>query len=173
MLHLSKMEFSELIKDEFIKWEPYTEVENLCIRFSSDEWHKIVSDVHSDNEWCNFIKENADFIRCYILKCHKDNRPIAFVYTLNEYIDKKVISIHGGGWNSPLLYYRGYVLILKTLLENGYKIRTYCSLNNHKVLRISKGIGYVVYKKTETEVHMWLSLYNLKRSKVFKYFYSK
>ena len=151
MLHLSKMEFSELIKDEFIKWEPYTEVENLCIRFSSDEWHKIVSDVHSDNEWCNFIKENADFIRCYILKCHKDNRPIAFVYTLN----------------------RGYVLILKTLLENGYKIRTYCSLNNHKVLRISKGIGYVVYKKTETEVHMWLSLYNLKRSKVFKYFYSK
>lgn len=159
------------ISDGIIKWEPYAGGDILCKRFSFDDWHKMVSDIHSDQEWEIFICEHNSFIHCFVLKRCIDNSPIAFVYTLKEYDDKKTISIHGGGWEDPILYYRGYILILKTLLESGYKIRTYCSRDNLKAIRLSKGIGYVIYKTDSSTVYMWLSLYNLKRSRVYKHFY--
>lgn len=160
-----------IIEDHIVRWEPYKKGDSLYTRFLSDEWYKAVADIHSDDEWYNFLSENNDFANCYILKRQKDNHSIAFLYILNEYDNNKIVSIHGGGWESPLLYYRGYVLFLKNILENGYKVRTYCSIDNKKVIRLSKGIGYRIYKRNTYYLYMWLSLSNLKNSKIYNHFY--
>ena len=159
------------VEDHLIRWEPYAQGEILCSRFSSDEWCHIVADIHSDKEWADFLTANPQFAYCYVLKRCFDNRPIAFVYILKEYDNERIISIHGGGWSNPILYCRGYALILQRILEKGYKVRTYCSVDNKRTLRLSKGLGYVVYKKTTQNVYMWLSLRNLKKSKMYKRFY--
>ena len=160
-----------IVEDQLIRWEPYTQGEILRDRFSSDDWYHIVADIHSDEEWNKFLIENHQFVYCYVLKRILDNQSIAFVYMLREYNNEKIISIHGGGWSSPLLYCRGYALILQSIFEKGYKIRTYCSIVNKRTLRLSKGMGYVAYKKTTQNVYLWLSLKNLIRSKIYQRFY--
>ena len=44
------MIFPNLIADDFVRWEPYAKEDILCKRFSPDEWHMIVADIHSDEE---------------------------------------------------------------------------------------------------------------------------
>ena len=160
------------VEDHLIRWELYAPGEMLCAKFSSDEWHHIVADIHSDKEWGDFLMTNPNFVYCYVLKRCFDNQSIAFIYILKEYDNERIISIHGGGWLSPVLYCRGYALILQSILEKGYKVRTYCSIDNKRSLRLSTGLGYVVYKKTPQTVYMWLSLRNLKRSRMYQRFYS-
>lgn len=78
---------------------------------------------------------------------------------------------HGGGWEKPLLYYRGYILMLQHLLEQGIKVRTYCSLSNIAAIRFDRSVGFVPYKYTDNEVFMWINTKRLKSSKLYKYFY--
>lgn len=163
----------DCIEDAIIRWNPYTKKEKICARFSSEEWHCIASDIHSDEEWGDFLMEYPDFVRCYVLKRKKDGHPIGFVYIMREYDDKNVLSIHGGGWENPLMHYRGYILMLKYLLEQGFKVRTYCQLSNSAAIRFDRSVGFIPYRYTEEKVYMWLSKYSLQRSKVYRHFYSK
>ena len=70
------------------------------------------------------------------------------------------------------MYYRGYVLMLKHLLDQGLKIRTYCQLSNQRAIRFSRSVGFVPYRYTEDEVFMWINDKRLKNSKLYKRFYS-
>ena len=79
--------FPDLIADDFVRWEPYAKEDILCKRFSPDEWHMIVADIHSDEEWADFLIENPDFVRCFVLKRCDDCHSIAFIYLLKEYDD--------------------------------------------------------------------------------------
>ena len=167
------MIFPDLIADDFVRWEPYAKEDILCKRFSPDEWHMIVADIQSDEEWADFLIENPDFVRCFVLKRCDDCHSIAFIYLLKEYDDERIISIHGGGWESPLMHYRGYILMLKALLDQGFKIRTYCQLSNSAAIRFDRSVGFIPYRYTEEKVYMWLSQYSLQRSKVYKHIYSR
>lgn len=161
------------LTDDIVKWEPCTEKDVLCARFSLDEWHHIVTDIHSDEEWYEFLQENPNFVRCFVLKRCDNNHPIAFIYLLKEYDDEQIISIHGGGWENPLMYYRGYVLMIKHLLYQGIKVRTYCQLSNPTAIRFDRSIGFIPYRYTEEEVFMWISTKRLENSKLYQRFYKK
>ena len=88
-----------------------------------------------------------------------------------EYNEEKIVSIHGGGWSKPLLYYRGYILMLKTLMERGYKVRTYCNHHNTSAIRFSRSVGFIPYRYTDTKVLMWISERTLKNTVLYKRFY--
>lgn len=162
------------VTDGIIKWEPYLKEEPLCIRFPYNEWHKIVSDIHSDSEWADFIEEYSDFITCYILRKCSDNCAIGFLYILNDNPNKHIVSIHGGGWNkslgSSLLYYRGYICMIEYLLQKGMKVRTTCLINNINALNFIKSVGFVIYKKEEKYYKFWINIKRLHQSKISKYF---
>ena len=158
------------IDDGVVKWVPYSRNEVVCERYPFDEWHKAVSDVNSDKEWADLL-EKSNFVKCYILKLCKNDESLAFIYTIQEDFEGTKISIHGGGWDKPLMYYRGYVLMLKCLLEQGLKIRTYCQLSNPRAIRFSRSVGFVPYRYTEDEVYMWISEKRLKSSKIYMRFY--
>jgi hypothetical protein len=167
------MTLSRIIADGIIKWEPCAENDVICARFSFDEWHRIVADIHSDEEWFEFLKENPDFVRCFVLKRCDDCHSIAFIYLLKEYDDERIISIHGGGWESPLMHYRGYILMIRHLLCQGYKVRTYCKLSNLAAIRFDRSVGFVPYRYTEEEVFMWITLRRLEKCKFYKRFYDE
>lgn len=158
------------IDDQTIKWVAYTKDEKICGRYSLDEWHRVVHDVDSDEEWANFLSEST-VVMCYILKLCSNDKSIAFVYTMQEDIDGKVISIHGGGWENPLMYYRGYILMIKHLLDKGLKVRTYCQLSNPSAIRFSRSVGFVPYRYSSEEVFMWINHRRLTSTKLYRRFY--
>jgi hypothetical protein len=160
-----------LLSDPFVKLVPYNREEKICERYSLEQWHCAVHDIDSDEEWANFLSESL-VVKCYVLKLCSSDKSIAFVYTMQEDMHGKVVSIHGGGWENPLMYYRGYVLMLKHLLAKGLKVRTYCQLSNPTAIRCSRSVGFVPYRYTEEEVFMWISAQRLTASKLYKRFYN-
>lgn len=165
------MRCEELIDSAFIKWKPYSNSDIICSRFPLDKWHQIAGDIDSDKEWEDFIFSHPNSVRCWVLKRDTNDMPIAFVYIYNEdYVWGKV-SIHGGGWESPVLCYIGYIMMLNYLLKRGVKVRTSCHLINSAAIRFSKSVGFVPYRYSEDEVFMWISEQRLKSSKIYKRFY--
>ena len=158
------------IEDNIIRWVPYSREERICSRFPLDDWHSAVHDIDSDEEWANFLEESL-IVKCYVLKLCSNDKSIAFVYTIQEDFAGKVLSIHGGGWENPLMYYRGYILMIKHLLDQGHKVRTYCQLSNAAAIRFDRSIGFVPYRYTEEEIFMWISRKRLENSKLYKRFY--
>lgn len=161
----------DVIGDSFVVWESYHKDINLCDRFSAEQWSNIAGDIKSDTEWAEFVGRYVNSVQCWVLKKRATNLPIAFVYIFNEEGYWEKVSIHGGGWESPLMYYRGYILMLQHLLELGIKVRTYCNLSNRAAIRFDTSVGFVPYKYTDKEVFMWINAKRLKSSKLYKYFY--
>ena len=162
----------QALSDGLIKWEPFSREEKICERFPLDVWHQIVHDVDSDEEWGNFL-EKSQFVKCYILRQCSNNESIAFIYTMQENFKGTIVSIHGGVWGSPLLHFRGYILMLKNLLEQDLKVRTYCNKSNSAAIRFDKSVGFVPYRYTEKEVFMWITEKRLKGTKLYKRYYTK
>lgn len=158
------------VSDLVVKWVPYCRDEKICKRYSLDDWHKAVHDIDSDEEWADFL-EQSYIVKCYVLKLCSNEKSIAFIYTIQEDFAGKKVSIHGGGWENPLMYYRGYVLMLKHLLNLGLKVRTYCQLSNPAAIRFSRSVGFVPYRYSTEEVFMWISTKTLMNSKLYKRFY--
>ena len=161
----------DVIEDSFVIWEPYHKDIHLCDRFSVEQWHQIAGDIKSDVEWAEFVGRYVNSVQCWVLKNRATNHPIAFVYLFNEEGYWEKVSIHGGGWEKPLLYFRGYILMLQHLLRQGIKVRTNCSLSNIAAIRFDRSVGFVPYKFTDNEVFMWINTKRLKSSKLYKYFY--
>ena len=161
----------DVIGDSFVIWESYHKDIHLCDRFSVEQWEQIAGDIKSDEEWAGFVERYVNSVKCWILKNRATDNPIAFVYLFNEEGDWQKVSIHGGAWGSPLLHFRGYILMLKYLLSQDIKVRTYCNTSNAVAIRFDKSVGFVPYRYTEDEVFMWISEKRLKNSKLYKRFY--
>ena len=156
--------------DGIVKWKAYSG-EKIRNRFSTDKWNNIAADISTNEEWEHFINSYPDFVKSYILEYVATSLDIAFVYLYFE--EPNVVSIHGGGWEKPLLYYRGYILMLRILTEKGYKVRTYCSLTNSSAIRFSRSVGFIPYRYTGSKILMWLSEKSLKRTILYKRFYTE
>jgi hypothetical protein len=164
------LKVNTIVGDKAIKWIAYTKEEIICKRFPLDQWHLAIHDIDSDKEWASFLSEST-FVKCYILKLCSNNKSIAFAYTIQEDVYGKDVSIHGGGWDNNLMYYRGFVLMVKYLLEQGLKIRTCCRLSNPRAIRFTRSVGFIPYRYTADEVFMWINEKKLKSSKIYKRIY--
>lgn len=159
--------------DNIIKWDNYNQ-EITCNKFSFEEWHKIVTDIDTEEDWKSFLVNYSDLVECYILKDVDCNDTIGFVYLYNESIPNRIVSIHGGGWEKSmrfsLLYYRGIIILIENLLNKGIKVRTSCLVDNGRALRFLKSVGFVIYRTSDTYVQMWINEKRLKNSTIYKRF---
>lgn len=161
----------DFVSDTIVKWEVYNQ-EKICANFSFDDWSLIASDIKDDEEWKVFVNENCRWLRCYVLRTCSNNKEIGFVYIYNESGNFDVVSIHGGGWGksivSTLFYYRGMILMLRQLLNEGLKIRTTISADNLPALRFMRSLGFVSYRNINKKVFLWINEKRLKNSAVYK-----
>ena len=166
---------SSIISDHYIRWEPYKYEDNIVSRFSTDEWHKIASDIYSEEELNSLLIKYPNKIQGFVLYDNQSSTPIALVYLLSESEKCKIVSFHGGGWGkSPrltLLYMRGTILLIEYLLREGFKVRTYCDRNNHNAYKFMHGLGFVRYRITEERIYQWVNLQRIHNSKVYKYIF--
>ena len=163
------MHQNSIISDGIIKWVPYCRDEKICVRFPFDDWHKVVRDIDSDEEWADFLQKSL-FVKCYVLKRCSNNESIAFLYTMEEDFTGKLISVHGGVWGSLLLHFRGYILMLEHLLKQDLKVRTYCNISNSAAIRFDRSVGFMPYRYTKDEVFMWINEKRLKSSAIYERF---
>lgn len=163
--------FNTSCEDGIVEWVDY-EQEAVCSKFSCDEWQLIASDIHSDEEWRQFVAEYCDLVECYILKLKSNGKSIAFVYLYRDPLSNNVISVHGGGWGKTmrlsLLYYRGLIVMLEHLLNLGFKVRTSCLIENKRAYRFLQSVGFVKYNSFEGYVYMWINEKRLKSSAIYK-----
>ena len=61
--------------------------------------------------------------------------------------------------------------MLKYLLEQGLKVRTYCNVSNSAAIRFVRSVGFVPYRYTKDEVFMWITENRLKGTELYKHFY--
>lgn len=168
---------SSIIDDDKTQWRIYDGEMPICSRFSIDVWHKMVSDIHSDEDWKQFLIEYPDLIRCYVLFLKKTRQPIAFTYIMVEDDCEKIVSFHGGGWDKSLfmslMFYRGMIALVTSLLNAGLKVRTACDLDNIRTYRFLKSAGFVCYRTTAERYLFWINISRLINSKAYKYFNNK
>lgn len=165
------------VSDSVIEWKPYKKGDDIVKRFSTEDWHKIASDVDSEEILQELFENHPDKIQGYVLYEVKNNTPIAFVYILKEYCRIKTVSYHGGGWGkSPrltLLYMRGTILLIERLLKEGFKVRTYCNKDNHNAYKFMQGLGFVRYRTTEERIYQWINLRRLYNSNIYNYIFKR
>lgn len=157
--------------NQILRWDLY-DGESLCSRFHVQEWNKMVSDIYSDAEWKKFLTEYNDVVKCYILRTNHDDKEIAFVYLYNESGSFDIVSIHGGGWNKSIglsiLYYRGLILMIETLLKQNVKVRTTCMSSNTRAYNFLRSVGFVKYSSVDDVICMWINEKRLMQSSIYK-----
>lgn len=160
-----------MLQDEIIKWEPYVKGEPVRNRFTLEEWNFIAADILSDDEWDDFIYNFPQYIKCYILKRLSNDDPIAMIYLFNEDNQWQTVSIHGGGWgNNSHLFYRGYILMIESLILHGVQVKTSCNINNLVAYRFSSSVGFTTYQVDDNNYYMEIHLEDLRSSKMYLHF---
>ena len=163
------MDFSfPLPSDSHVEWRKRTN-EPLMDFFKEADWLSIFSDVTSAEELEDFM--NMDCGQCFVAYNPVLNAPFGFIYVYVEDEQTKKVSIHGGGWlpNNAMLNYRAYILMIEALLQQGFKVRTACKLNNEKAFRFNKGIGFINHYTSKNYRYLWISEKSLHSSLVYRH----
>ena len=163
------MDFSfPLLSDNHVEWRKRTN-EPLMDFFKEAEWVSIFSDVTSAEELEDLM--NMDCGQCYVAYNPVSDTPFGFIYVYVEDEQTKKVSIHGGGWlpNHALLNYRAYILLIEALLQQGFKVRTSCRLDNMRAFRFNKGIGFVNHYTSKNYRYLWISEKRLHSSSVYRH----
>ncbi len=116
-------------------------------------------------------------MKCYVMYTCTDNKAIAFLYIYNEDKASNIVSIHGGGWGKSfhlsLLYYRGLILMIQYLWQQGFRVRTSCMVENKRAYRFLQSVGFVIYRSTDTYIYMWINEKRLKGNRMYKHLYTE
>lgn len=172
-LEIASMNFSfPLLSDNHVEWRIRTN-EPLMDFFKETDWLRIFSDVTNVEDLEDFM--NMDCGQCFVAYNPISNAPFGFVYVYVEDEQTKKVSIHGGGWlpNHALLNYRAYIMLIKTMLQQGFKVRTACKPDNLKAIRFNRGIGFVNHYTSKNYRYFWISEKRLLASPVYQWLMKK
>lgn len=105
--------------------------------FSDSDWRLIFPDVEDDAQLETFLQ--MDCGRCLVAYNSATNAPFGFIYVYMEDKKEYKVSLHGGGWipSNAILNYRAYMLLIESLLQQGFKVRTACEPDNMKAIRFN------------------------------------
>lgn len=166
------IDYKSTINNSVIRWELYSPEDNIVAKFAFEEWSKIASDVDTEQELEELFINYPHLIQGFVLYENSSNLPIAFVYILKENKNGRGVSFHGGGWNHSIrysfLYLMGTILLVEYILKQGYKVRTYCSIDNHKAYKFMHSLGFVRYRTTDERIYQWVNMDRLHQSVIYK-----
>lgn len=156
-----------LPSDTNFKWKKRID-EPLMDFFNESDWLHIFPDVTSVGQFEDLM--NMDCGQCFVAYNPASNISLGFIYVYFEDVRQKKVSVHGGSWtpNLTMLNYRAYIMLIEALLNQGYKVRTACRLDNIKATRFNKGIGFVNHYTSKNYRYFWISEKRLYSSKIYK-----
>ncbi len=161
-----------MMPDSKIRWERYADGNGVIDKFSKEDWHKIASDIDSEEELRELLESFPHKIQAFVLYENGTNEAIGFIYLLKERRNYKTLSYHGGGWKRSIkftyLYLRGTILMIEHILSQGYKVQTYCSIENSKAYKFMQSLGFVKYSIAESCIRQWINTKRLRNSLIYK-----
>lgn len=143
--------------------------EPLIGLFSDTDWRLIFPDVENEEQLEKFMQ--MDCGRCLVAYNKGTSMPFAFIYVYMEDERERKVSLHGGGWqpNNAFLNYRAYIVLIESLLQQDFKVRTACELDNVKAARFNRSIGFVNHYTSSNYRYFWISEKRLCNSAIFQY----
>lgn len=140
-------------KDSRFIWKIYNGEDLLAPdAFSLENWHRIVPDIDSIEEWKLFLNEYSSYSTCYVMYRTQDVKPIAMCWILAEHgqFDNcrkgMAVSVHGGGWSDNFFdrycYARGWILVIRYLSALGCRVFSNVENDNPTALHLIKKTGF-------------------------------
>lgn len=156
-----------LPSNHYVDWRKRIN-EPLMDFFKESDWLSIFPDVKSVEELEDFM--NMDCGQCFVAYNPVSNAPFGFIYVYTEDEQTRKVSIHGGGWspNHAFLNYRAYIMLIEELLQQGFKVRTACQINNIKAARFNKSVGFVNHHTSKNYRYFWISEKRLTSSSIYQ-----
>ncbi len=153
--------------DDCVEWRKRSD-EPLMDMFKESDWLSIFSDVTSIEQFEDFM--SMDCGQCFIAYNPASNTPFGFIYVYIEDERQKKVSLHGGGWlpNNAFLNYHAYLILINSLLQQGFKVRTACDPDNIKAIRFNRSVGFVNHYTSKNYRYYWISGKRLKSSDIYK-----
>lgn len=157
-----------LPSDNRVEWRERTN-EPLRGFFSDSDWRLIFPDVENEEQLEAFLQ--MDCGRCMVAYNTATDEPFGFVYVYMEDEKERKVSLHGGGWqpNNAFLNHRAYMLLIEALLQQRFKVRTACELDNVKAVRFNRSVGFVNHYTSVNYRYFWISEKRLCKSAIFQY----
>lgn len=122
-----------------------TVVEN----FGPEEWSKIFTDIHSDQELNRFLMRESGLVKTFVLEDYPDGKPFGWIMLRRkDPILCSSVEFHGGSWRHEQEYawrkFHASCMVIKSLVKNDIRVTSKSLRNNHKALRFLGGIGFRV-----------------------------
>lgn len=154
-----------------LQWSEYTDEDSVVSRFKPAEWEKIFSEYSTEDEFRRFVSDCPDTVAVRILRNTASGKSYGFLTMMLIDARRGVIGLHGGAWaRSPGDYmhiYRGLILLVTRLLDNGARIVS-SSASNRAAVRFMSGLGFRIYSYRDGMTHYHLTHLQLQKSPLFK-----
>ena len=160
--------YFSLPSDNRVEWRKRSN-ETLIGFFNVSDWRLIFPDVESDEQLEEFLQMDCGL--CLVAYNAVTHEPFGFIYVYMEDEREKKVSLHGGVWlpNNVFLNYRAYMLLIETLLQQGFKARTACELENVKAIRFNRSVGFVNHYTSKNYRYFWISEKRLHDSSIYQH----
>ena len=174
---LPALESGVIVNDSLLNWRQYKDTDAVVSKFTIYDWHRIASDIDTEEEFATLLHTYPDRIVGLVL-CHNvTGECVAFAYLLDEGGPCYAVSLHGGGWGNglghSLLFFRGVILLVGNLLEKGCDVITYCSKDNSRAYKFMGAVGFIPYEVKDNRVYMRVNIERLRRCKPYSRFYMR
>lgn len=148
-----------------IEWRCLCE-EGIVSRFTLDEWHNIVSDISTEEEFHDFLQN--EFIHGYVAY-NRANTPVAFALLIEELWRGNQVQIHGGCWSgSAWDSYEAMITLIEMLFKDGKAVRSQCTLENTRTTRFLQSLGFINHYTSAHYRYFWLPYKRFVNTSIYK-----
>ncbi len=134
------------VSDGVVELRAYSGQLDIVSQFTPYDWHQMAADIDTPQQWESLLENYKQYVHCYVLYRVSDQRPMGFVFLMQEDERGTYLSIHGGGWerqiNPAVLYMRGFRLIVGELLRRKFRILSRCNASNRAAEKFLRGAGF-------------------------------
>lgn len=145
------------VSDGVVELRAYSGQLDIVSQFTPYDWHQMAADIDTPQQWESLLENYKQYVHCYVLYRVSDQRPMGFVFLMQEDERGTYLSIHGGGWerqiNPAVLYMRGFRLIVGELLRRKFRILSRCNASNRAAEKFLRGAGFEEISRNNESIY--------------------
>lgn len=150
--------------DDYVCWKYYSD-EPLFDKMA-EKWNRIFDNIGNQKEF-DFLLMSSNGV-C-LVAYDSSNLPFGFVFLYET--DKGNLQIHGGNWDhAGLLCYHALAILLNTLVNHKFNVRTFNRKDNSIAYRLMNSLGFQRSHTIGDVNYMWLRESVFRKSKTINRF---
>ena len=132
-------------------------------RFTTNDWHKIFTDIDTDSELNGFLQRESTLVAFYILEDADTGSPFGCIcLRRTDPIICDSVEFHGGAWTTSPGYawrkFRAACTIIERLLQLDIRVTSKAFNDNLPAIKFLRAIGFRVVRRQSTKPYRYLTL---------------